>query len=680
MAPWRVRMTLNGRARCGSGVALAVALLVCPPPAAAEDASPSQSAAEPAAHADWSGPYLGLAASAGGAYGRYRLRPFTLGGDPVPGIPSGWGDLGRRTNWEAGGFAGYLWQRGPVVFGVEGLVAAAPSNRRFDVEAAGAPLDALGIKREANGGVRARLGWTVDDYLFYGTAGLAFARHRIVASPALPWSQSPTDDLGFSYGFGIETAITPTLSLGVDYQRSRFAAHGPAFLGAPHVRVDSDDVVARLTFRPDGMKLAPEPKDEPEGRAADWSLHGQTTFIQQGTPRFRSPYAGTFSFLPDQSRQIWTLTGYLGRRLWDGGELYFNPELNQGYGLSGTLGIAGYINGEAQKAGASYPKFRPQRYFIRQTFGLGGETETVPDGLNQIAGTRDVDRVTLTVGKFAVGDIFDDNAYAHDPRTTFNNWALWASAAYDAPANLPGFTQGAVVELNRKDWALRGGLFQVPKEPNSDILDPRIARKGGAIVEFEQRFSLFDQPGKLRVGAFSNVGRTADYRLSLEVADLLRLPDPNDALALTRRDRRKSGVYVNLEKAITDDLGLFARASWNDGRAEILSFTDIDRSLSGGFALKGTAWERPKDTVGIGATYNVISNAHRDWLAAGGLGLLIGDGRLAYAPERALEAYYKLNLTDGVDLTFDYQLVTRPGYNSDRGPVNLFATRLHAEF
>lgn len=647
--------------------------------AVAEDANRSPTLEAPT-YADWSGAYFGLAASAGAGYGRYRLTPFIIGPNVVPAISSGFGATGDRTSWEAGGFAGYIWQSGPVVFGIEGTIAAAMSRRAFEVDAVGIPIASLNVKQDMRGGGRTRVGYAFDDYLLYGTVGLAFAPRRIVNSPALPGSWSATEQVGFSYGFGIEAAITPNVSLGIDYQRSRFSAREPAFLGMPRMRIDSDDIVARMTWRPNGIRLAPDSKEEPEGKVADWSIHGQTTYIQQAVPRFHSPYSGAYSFLPNQSRQIWTLTGFIGRRLWEGGELYFNPELNQGYGLSNTLGIAGYVNGEAQKGGASYPKFRPQRYFLRQTFGLGGETESVPDGPNQVAGARDIDRVTLTIGKFAVGDIFDDNAYAHDPRATFSNWALWASAAYDAPANLPGFTQGAVVELNRRDWAIRGGLFQVPKEPNSDVLDPRITQKGGMIVEYEQRFSLFEQQGKLRVGAFTNVGRTADYRTALAVTDLFGISNPNDAAMLTRSNRRKSGFYVNIEKAITDDIGTFARASWNDGRSQILSFTDIDRSLSGGFAFKGTLWDRSKDTIGIGTTYNVISKPHQNFLAMGGLGLLVGDGRLNYAPERALETYYKLNLTHSVDLTFDYQLVARPGYNSNRGPVNLFTTRLHAEF
>ena len=207
-----------------------------------------------------------------------------------------------------------------------------------------------------------------------------------------------------------------------------------------------------------------------------------------------------------------------GLRLWQGGEFYFDPELAQGFGLNGTLGLAGFPNGEAQKAGAAFPKFRPQRYYIKQTFGLGGEQEDVADAANQLPGKRDIDRVTLIVGRFAVGDFFDGNAYAKDPRADFMNWAMWSSAAYDFPADLPGYTRGGVVELNRKDWALRAGVFEVPTAPNSDILT---FKTGGTVVEFEERHSILDQPGKLRLGAFANSGNTGNYRqaLAIEGAD-----------------------------------------------------------------------------------------------------------------------------------------------------------------
>jgi high affinity Mn2+ porin len=257
------------------------------------------------------------------------------------------------------------------------------------------------------------------------------------------------------------------------------------------------------------------------------------------------------------------------------------------------------------------------------------------------------------------------------------NWAMWASAAYDFPADLPGYTRGAVVELNRKDWAIRAGLFQVPDAPNSDTL---VYKTGGSVVEFEERHTLFEQPGKLRVGVFANSGNTANYQQVVDLAAANPALDINDIATATQRGRLKYGFYVNLEQQIVNDVGLFARASWNDGQNQILSFTDIDRSVSAGLSIKGSRWGRPDDTIGIGGAINGLSAAHRDFLAAGGIGLLIGDGQLNYRTERILDAYYAYSVIKGVTMTADYQLITNPAYNADRGPVSIFSGRLHAEF
>jgi high affinity Mn2+ porin len=407
----------------------------------------------------------------------------------------------------------------------------------------------------------------------------------------------------------------------------------------------------------------------------NFSLHGQTTFSGQGYPRFRSPYQGANSLDGgSQFRQTWTTTLFAGIRPAEGTEIFINPELDQGFGLSRTVGLAGFSNGEAQKAGATAPKAHLHRAFLRQTFGLGGPQETVEDGPNQFAGKRDISRVTLTAGKFSVGDIFDDNAYAHDPRTGFMNWAIWEGGAFDFPADQFGFTFGAVAELNQKNWAVRGGYFMVPTVSNGNVFDDHVPARGGWIGELETRHTIAGQPGKIRITGFLNEANSGSYR------DTLANPAFDLDISLTRKTREKYGFVFNVEQAVSKDLGVFSRVSWNNGKTEIMSFTDIDSSASLGATLKGVSWGRPNDTIGLAGAINGLSQDHKDFIAAGGLGVLIGDGRLNYANERLVEAYYAISVWRQTSLTFDYQYVTNPAYNADRGPVSIFSARLHAEF
>jgi high affinity Mn2+ porin len=537
------------------------------------------------------------------------------------------------------------------------------------------------------GSVRGRIGYAFGSWMPYVTGGFAWGHSHININDdsANIISSIGHYHPGWTAGAGLEFAVSGNWSakLEYDYVDLSRQIYDLSGFGLPDVNVDPRIHLLKFglnyRFGDAPWTATGSPRETTALPESDvWNVHAQTTFLPQGYPGIRSPYAGANS-LPGggQLQQTWTTTAFLGMRLWQGGEFYFNPELAQGFGLNGTLGLAGFPNGEAQKAGAAFPKIRPQRYYLKQTFGLGGEQEDVPDGPNQLSGKRDIDRVTLIVGRFAVGDFFDGNSYAKDPRADFMNWAMWSSAAYDFPADLPGYTRGAVVELNRRDWAARAGFFQVPSAPNSDVLT---FKTGGTVVEFEERHAIFDQPGKLRLGAFVNSGNTGNYREALAIAAGDPALDINDVMSSIRHTNPKYGFYANLEQQVAKDLGLFARASWNDGQNEILSFTDIDRSLSGGLSIKGSYWGHPNDTIGIGGAINVLSAAHRDFLAAGGTGLLIGDGRLNYRPEQILEAYYAYSITRNVTLTADYQLIQNPAYNADRGPVSILSGRLHGEF
>jgi high affinity Mn2+ porin len=622
---------------------------------------------------DWTGFYVGGHFGYGGASLGAGTNPLPLEGIFFPHSPTGLiGGYQMGYNQE---LANHL------VLGVE---ADASFTSPTDQAAVGrAPPVPFNTTLDYVGTLRGRLGYAYGRWMPYVTGGFAWGHtHAEIndGSGAILGHYQP----GWTAGLGLEFAVSGnwTAKLEYDYIDLARQAYDLSAFGLPGTNVDPHIQLAKIglnyqfgdtLWKPaatDAKPLLPE--------SDDWNVHAQTTFVAQGYPAFHSPYAGQNS-LPGggQLQQTWTSTAFLGVRLWDGGEFYFDPELAQGFGLAGTLGVAGFPNGEAQKAGAAFPKIRPQRYYLKQTWGLGGEQEDVEDGPNQLAGKRDIDRVTLVVGRFAIGDFFDNNTYAHDPRADFMNWALWESAAYDFPADLPGYTRGAYVEFNRKDWAIRGAYVEVPSEPNSDILT---FNTGGAIVEFEERHTIFDQPGKLRLGAFGNQGVTGNYNEALAIEATDPTQDINTVMASIRHVNPKYGFYANLEQQVAKDVGIFARASWNDGQNEILSFTDIDRSLAGGVSIKGSFWGRDNDTVGIGGAVNGLSEPHREFLAAGGLGLLIGDGQLNYRPEQILEAYYAYQVTKNFTVTADYQFVNNPAYNADRGPVSIFACRLHGEF
>jgi high affinity Mn2+ porin len=652
-------------------VAATIVLSVSGTAAAGTGEMPMPIKAPSAAAYDWTGAYFG---------GHFGYGGGSLGSGANPQFDEGVFFPPTVTGLVGGYQAG--WNvRWPdrVVLGVEATVTfTSPIDRGATNLAApfNTKLDYIAM-------ARGRVGYAFGTMLPYLTGGLAWGQTTVEFNNAgnVIGSQSSTH-AGWTVGFGVAFPLPGKWTGMIEYNYVDLAFGGSAI---PRQSADPKIHLLKLGLNYRVWDAPPWPASSANSlgqtslpESNDFNVHGQTTFIWQGYPQFRSPYQGQKS-LPGggQGRESWTATGFLGWRLWQGGELYFNPELDQGFGVGGSLGLAGFPNGEAQKAGSEFPKFRPQRYFFRQTFGLGGEQESVEDGPNQLPGKRDIDRITITVGRIAVGDIFDTNAYAHDPRADFLNLALWESAAYDFPADLPGFTRGAVVELNRKDWALRAGIFQVPEEPSSDVL---VFKTGGLVVELEERYKILDQDGKLRLGAFANRGRTGNYDEALAIAGVGPTIDINTAMLLTRMQHWKTGFYANLEQAVSNEVGVFARASWNDGRNEILSFTDIDWSLSGGVSVKGKNWGRPEDTFGFGAAINGLSEPHRAFLAAGGLGLIIGDAKLHYSEEKILEAYYAYKIDKWTKLTFDYQFFVDPAHNADRGPVSVFAARLHAEF
>src|SRR5581483_5941547 len=397
-----------------------------------------------------------------------------------------------------------------------------------------------------------------------------------------------------------------------------------------------------------GLLARPCAQAEPAGeelsqtapqQAEDWSLHFQFTGIYQGYPNFPARYSGAHSLNRHaQIRETVTATGFLGRRLWLGAAVYVNPEFFQGLGFNGTFGVAGFPNGEATKAGSVRPNTDIARYFLRQVIGLGGAQEWSASAANQLAGYQDIARLTLTIGRLAAPDLFDTNAYGFDPRTQFWNWALWEGGAWDFAADARGYTEGVAIELNQPHWTLRYGAFLPPRNHNGKHLPFHGLDSLSQNLELEERYQLFAWSGKVRLLGFYTRARMGVFSTALSMPG-----DMNENIVRTRHyGREKYGFIVNVEQELTDVLGGFLRFSWNDGATEDWAFTQIDQSLALGLSLQGRGWGRPNDTVGLAGAVSELSAAQRRFLTAGGVGLIIGDGRLAYAPEGVLETYYQV--------------------------------------
>jgi high affinity Mn2+ porin len=430
------------------------------------------------------------------------------------------------------------------------------------------------------------------------------------------------------------------------------------------------------TPQPEGIPITPEEAEQLQPEL--WAIHGQSTGVWLLQPAFRSPYQGPQSLRAGANgRETIDATLYGGFRPWPGAEIWINPEVDQGFGLSDTFGVAGYPSGEAYKVGKATPYFLVQRGFLRQTIDLGGVTEKLEPDLNQLGGTQTANRLVFTIGKYSIVDIFDTNIYAHDPRNDFLNWSIIDQGSFDYAANSWGYTYGGAAEWYQDWWTVRAGVFDLSQAPNTVALSRGFAQ-GQFVAELEERHRLWDQPGKLKFLYWLTRGDLGTYLDAISVGEATGQTPSTGAV---RSFRTKDGFGLNLEQRLAADFGVFARASISQGTLEEDAFTDINQSVSGGLSLAGSRWGRPEDTVGLAGAINRISHQGKLYLAAGGLGGIIGDAQLPNAgPEQILEAYYRVGLSSFAHVTGDYQFINHPAYNRDRGPVSIFGLRLHLQF
>ncbi|TWI99398.1 high affinity Mn2+ porin [Mucilaginibacter frigoritolerans] len=408
-----------------------------------------------------------------------------------------------------------------------------------------------------------------------------------------------------------------------------------------------------------------------------YSFHFQQTVITQYKPPFTAAYSGQNSLSPLTETQTSITSTFFGAmRLWKGAEVFFNPELSGGSGLSKTTGIAGFPNGETFRVNSVAPAVYIARLYLKQTFEWGTDRDTIDADGNVLGGTRSKRYFSIAAGKYGMADFFDGNNFSHDPRSQFMNWALMDNGAWDYPANTRGYVLGLYTELGQPTWTLRFSFTMNVTQANSSIWDAKIAKANTQTVEYEKRYTIDGQKGTLRILGFLNNGKFGNYDQA--IAQNPKAPNVDSTQAY---GRHKYGFGINTDQYLTKDFGVFAKASWNDGHTQTWFFTEIDRSITFGGELKGSQWNRPDDEVALAFIGDGLSGPHRNYLADGGYGFIIGDGKLNYAPEMIAEIYYKINAYQKkLFLTPDYQFIVNPAYNKDRGPVNVFSLRAHVEF
>ncbi|WP_442755096.1 carbohydrate porin [Methylocystis sp. JAN1] len=701
--------------RAGSGAFLrwpCVAFLLLSPLAAAGagEASPPIF--------NWAGLYLGVNLGAGvPLHGGERLQAGSGFGSPIYDL---YPASNTRTGVTIGAQVGYNWRRGPLVWGFETdfnlLDGRRAPNGVFPASAAypGMPVFTMTPQTSANyfASIRGRAGVAYDRALFYVTGGVAAGGTRgpaalsfgvgndFVADHSQSSRMKYVAGAGFEYAFAknwsaraeylflSQSLNTQTFDNGAGafyYSRIRNENHILRF-GLNYHFGESEQIPGALQY---GGRRDASDQGDGQVKTERYSVHAQTTNVVQALPPFRAKYDGPGSFPSQGIGNVLSQNNvFIGLRLWEGGAAYLNPEVDEGYGPHNALGAAAYPNGIAQKLGRAAPYMRFQRYFLRQIIGLGGDDAHDPDEgsrsevlesvQNQVSGRVDRNRIVVTVGKFAVGDVFDDNVYAHDPTTGFLNFAFNSMGAFDYAADAWGYTHGLAVEWKQNWWTLRGGVFQLSAVPNGPLIEQELFRQYMGVAELETRYEILGQPGAVKFLVFGDNGRFAKYDDAINLALATGTLPPDLSAA---RDRHfKAGGGVNVKQQVVENLGFFLRASMSDGRFEIVDYTDIDRQLSMGLVADGAAWGREDDEIGVAGALSGLHGDHARYLALGGPGVFINDGALRYGGEKNVEAYYKLGFGKNFDATFDYQLIVNPAHNLDRGPVNLFALRLRAAF
>jgi high affinity Mn2+ porin len=411
-----------------------------------------------------------------------------------------------------------------------------------------------------------------------------------------------------------------------------------------------------------------------------WWISGQANFISQWHPEFHSPYQGPRS-LPPQAQDATSrvLTLFTGVRLTDRAELLCDVQETGGHGIGEAVGLAGVTNLDIVRN----PDLSKAPYIARLMWH-----QIIPLGARKISNSRSPfslfpslpeRRLEIRVGKFSLADFFDNNTYGTDTSFQFMNWTVDNNGAYDYAADTRGFTFAAMLEYHERSWAVRFAEGLMPKIANGIHLDADMRRARAENVEFELHGTVIrHREGIIRFLSFVNHANMGSYREAVDNFLAGRTAKP-DITAHPLRTAIKYGFGANFEQPLNDWMGVFGRWGWGEGRHESFAYTEVDETAEIGVGGSGKRWRRKFDRAGLVFVTNGISRDHQEYLALGGQGFLLGDGRLNYGRENIIETYYTLHMWRGIFPSFGLQHINNPGYNRDRGPVTVLTLRLHVE-
>jgi hypothetical protein len=442
---------------------------------------------------------------------------------------------------------------------------------------------------------------------------------------------------------------------------------------------------------PEALPTAPETQEAPTTTMAlhhggdRWWLSGQANIIFQGDFPFHSPYEGTNSFR-NAAEYKTSLLGTLYGAVRPTHSIRYNTDLildmesSGGRGLSQALGLAGFTNLDVVRNPTLSTVPYLARYGIHQVIGLTQETVSQEPGFFAVAPSVPVRRIEFRAGKMTLPDFFDVNAPGSDSHLQFMNWTVDNNGAWDYAADTRGYTVGGLIEYDDRAWSLRYGLFAMPTVANGIDMDWAFSRAHAQNGEFELRHSFVpERKGTERLLFYANRANMGTYREAVN-AFLAGADKTPDILLHEHYSALKYGFGYNAEQELTENLRVFGRFGWNEGQHESFAYTEVDQTVEAGADYAGNRWHRPADKIGLAVVSNAIKADHQNYLRLGGLGFLLGDGKLNYGRENIVESYYNWHAWRGLFYTVDVQHINNPGYNRDRGPAWVGAVRAHIDF